>query len=174
LAQATDHDAEAHRLWTESHEAFRRRDYARTAELLQTLLAGPGGIDPATIRQQLGITLLRLKRTEEGVRELQHSVELDPGVGRAHYKLGLGLARLSRNDEALASFERAVALAPDTADHQWRLGEELRRRGRRPEALAAVRRSLELQPGHDEALASLAKLQRGGWLAGLARWLKRR
>ena len=175
MAQTPDPAAEARRLWTKSHKAFRQRDYARAAELLQALLAQVGEanreIDSATVRLQLGITLLRLKRTEEGVGELRRSVELDPDVGRAHHKLGLGLARLGRSDEALASFRRAVALAPETADHQWRLGEELRRQGRRREALAAVRKSLQLQPDHPDALTSLAALQRG-WLSRLASRLK--
>ncbi len=174
MIQTPDPLAEARRLWTKSHKAFRQRNYARAAELMQTLLAqigeAGGAVDPAPVHLQLGITLLRLKQTEQGVLELRRSVELDPSVGRAHYKLGLGLARLGRNDEALVSFRQAVALAPQTPDHQWRLGEELRRRGRRPEALAAVRRSLELQPDHTEALASMAAMQQG-WLSRLARRL---
>jgi tetratricopeptide (TPR) repeat protein len=149
---------QARRLWKEAHQAFVERDYERCAARLRTMLddcgEGAGGVDGAAARLQLGVTLLRLKQTREGVAELQRSVELDPGVGRAHHKLGIGLARLRRNDEALEHFRQAVALAPDTPDHQWRLGEELRRKGRKREALGAIRRCLELQPDHAEALAT--------------------
>jgi tetratricopeptide (TPR) repeat protein len=165
--------AEPLELWNDSQAAFRDRNYERAAELMQTLLARwgeGGGVDPSNVRLQLGISLLRLKRTEEGVAELERAVQLDPYNGRTRYKLGIGLARLGRNAEALASLELAVRLAPDVADHQWRLAEELRRQGRRFGALNAVRWCLELQPDHTEGLATLAALKKEGWIGwGLER-----
>ena len=155
----TDARAAAKRLWVDSHAAFKARDYQRAAELLQALLQEhgepPEPAAAAQIRVSLGVTLLRLKRTEEGVAELRRAVELRPDVARAWHKLGAGLGRLRHHEEALPCFQRATALEPDVADYQWRLGEQLRRLGRREEALAALHRCLELDPGNTDALRSL-------------------
>lgn len=161
-------DPEAQQVWEDAQIAFRDRDYERAAELMQSLIAqwgeGGGGIDPAPLRLQLGITLLRLKRTEEGVAELRRSVQLDPYSGRARYKLGIGLARLGLNEEALQSLRQAVRLAPDVAEHQWRLAEELRRQGHRLEAFEAVHWCLELEPDHAAAKETLKALKKEGWV----------
>ena len=155
----TDAGAAAERLWVESQAAFKARDYQRAAELLQTLLRDhgeqSGPVGGAAIRLSLGVTLLRLKRTEEGVAELRRAVALEPHVARAWHKLGAGLARLRRHDDALPCFQRATTLEPDVAEYQARLGEQLRRLGRREEALAALHRGLELDPDNADALRSL-------------------
>jgi tetratricopeptide (TPR) repeat protein len=157
-------------IWRESHVAFRGRDYARCAELTQALLdSGLEGIDEAAVRMQFGVALLRLRRPEDGVRELQRVVALRPDDGRAHYKLGIGLARLRRSAEALAALRRGVELAPQVADHQWRLAEELRRQGHRTEALAHVQAALKLDPAHRESQETLKALRGSGWLG----WLRR-
>jgi tetratricopeptide (TPR) repeat protein len=159
--------SEPRTLWTEGHAAFRERDYGRAAALFEAFLAAPAdgatGVDPAAAHLQLGITFLRLKRNEEGVAQLQRSVQLDPYNGRTRYKLGAGLARLGRSEEALDSLSQAVRLAPDVADHQWRHGEELWRHSRKAEAREAVLRALELDPGHVEAQATLRKLRERSW-----------
>ena len=159
--------AEALGLWRDGLEAFRLRDYDRAAGLMQALLADHGdvraGLDSASVHLQLGVTLLRLGRTEEGVAELMRSVKLDPYSGRARYKLGVGLARLGRNEEALQSLEEAVRLSPDVADHQWRFAEELRRQGYYREASEAAREALELDPGHAEARDTLKALRERTW-----------
>ncbi len=161
-------DPEALRRWDESQVAFRERDYEQAAEQMQGLLAefgeGGGGVDAAQLRLQLGITLLRLKRTEEGVAELRRAVELDPYSGRARYKYGIGLARIGRNEEALASLRQGALLEPDVADHQWRLAEEARRQGHRLEAWDAVNYCLELQPDHPEAQETVKALKKEGWI----------
>jgi len=157
----------ARRLWEDSQEAFRERDYEKAAQLVQAFVAehgeGGGGLDPAQVRLQLGITLLRLKRTQEGVAELRRSVSLDPYLGRSRYKLGIGLARLGLEQEALDCLRQAVALDPDVADHQWRLAEELRRQGFMLDAYDAVYSCLELEPEHAEAQATLKALKKEGW-----------
>lgn len=163
-------------LWRDGLECFRERDYAGAATLFQDLLArygeGRSGLNAAAVHQQLGITLLRLDRTEEGVAELQRSVQLNPYDGRTRYKLGIGLARLGRNDEALVSLEQAVKLSPNVADHHWRLGEELRRQGMEMQAREAIREALDLDPGHAEALET-QKALKGLEVRAVVRFLRR-
>ena len=165
-------------LWLRARDRFRARDYAGAAELLAPLVergAGDEGPPMREVRLQYGVTLLRLKRTEEGVAQLRLAVELDPANPRAHEKLGVGLGRLGQDLEALPCLERAAAMAPDNAEYQWRVGEQYRRLGRSEEARAAFQRSLALDPGYRRAADGLAALgaRRGGWLKRLARAARR-
>jgi tetratricopeptide (TPR) repeat protein len=165
--------AQALRLWNDGLEAFRARDYQRAADMMQSVLADlgeDGAIEAGAVHLQLGITLLRLKRTEDGVAELLRSVRLDPYNGRARYKLGIGLARLGRRDEALQALEEGVRLAPDVADHHWRFSEELRRQGYVREALDTVRDALDLDPAHAEALQTLKAIRERTWWRKLYWW----
>ncbi len=160
----------ARRLWEKSQASFRRRDYRRSAGLMQALIRGHGEdaapVDAAVLRLTLGVVLLRLRETSAGVAEIQRSIALDPTVARAHNKLGTGLARLGRNAEALPCFERSVQMAPDKAEYHWRLGEQLRRLQRPQEARASFERCLALEPDHAGARQGLAALSPGGgsWL----------
>ncbi len=161
-------------LWTRARARFRARDYAEAADLLAELVERSGEdsrIRPATLRLQYGVTLLRLRRTEEGVAELRLAVELDPANPRAHQKLGAGLARLGRQLEALPHLERAAVMAPDNAEYQWRVGEQYRRVGRLADARAAFERSLAIDPAFQRASEGMQALARSkrSWLQRLAR-----
>jgi tetratricopeptide (TPR) repeat protein len=175
--QADDVGETAERLWREAIDAFRARDYERAAGLMQTMLAeygeGAGGIDAATVRQQLGVTLLRLKRTDEGVAELLRSTRLNPYDGRTRYKLGIGYSRLGQKDEALEQLRQSVKLSPQVADHHWRLSEELRRQGLELEAVEEVREALALDPNHADAQGTLKALK-GARVRSVLRWVGRR
>jgi tetratricopeptide (TPR) repeat protein len=167
----------ATQLWAEAKAAFRRRDYAAAAELLETIVRDyeeVPGLEPGALELELGVVLLRLGRPVEGVTALEQAAALAPGDARARQKLGLGLARLGRDDEALVHLEHAAAMAPDNAEYQWRLGEQHRRLDRPAEAKAAFERALARDPGYRHAMEGLAALarRRGSWLTRLARALK--
>ena len=150
-------------LWIDAQEAFRLRDYAAAAGLLERLIADHEGEPPlnmAAVRLLNGVVLLRLRRTAEALPHLHLAAKLAPENARTHNKLGAGIARMGREDEALPHLERAAALAPDNAEYQWRLGEQYRRLGRETEAKAAFERSLALEPGYEPALAGLERLPR--------------
>ncbi len=175
--QTEDAGDSAERLWREALDAFRARDYEQAARLMQAMLAecgeGSGGVDAAVVRQQLGVTLLRLKRTDEGVAELMRSVRLNPYDGRTRYKLGIGYSRLGRKEEALEQLRQSVKLSPQVADHHWRLSEELRRQGVELEALEEVREALALDPNHADAQETLKALK-GARVRSVLRWVGRR
>ncbi len=166
-------------LWAQAQARFGLRDYDGAADLLGGLIAehdGAPGLNMAAVRLQYGVTLLRLRRTPEGVEQLRHAVELDPGNPRIHQKLGAGLARLGHDAAALPHLERAAAMAPEKSEYQWRVGEQYRRLRRAAEARAAFDRALKLDPGYLAARDGLEKLKRrkGGWLVRLARVFKLR
>ena len=171
--------AETEALWTQAKGCFRRRDYTAAADLLARLAGPEGGapgLDMAAVRLLYGVTLLRLGQPAEGVPQLRLAVELDPENPRAHQKLGSGLARLGEDASALPYLERAAAMAPANVEYQWRLGEQYRRLRRPADARRAFERALEIEPGYDRALGGLAalKTRKGGWLARLARALRRK
>lgn len=150
-------------LWRDAEAAFKRRDYAEAARLLQVLASdasAPSGLDPGAVELQLGIALLRLERTAEGVEALARAAALAPGSARIRRKLGTGLSRLGREDEALAELQRAVELDPAVADYQWRLGDQHHRMGHAAEAHRAYERALEIEPGHAFSHQGLARLKR--------------
>ena len=165
-------------LWTQAQKEFSARDYDRAADLLARLVAqhpDDPGLKMQSVRLQYGITLLRLRRTEEGVVQLRLAVKLDPSNPRAHQKLGAGLARLGKDAEALPYFEHAAAVVRDNAEYQWRVGEQYRRLGHLQAARAAIERCLALDPDYRyaaEGLAVLAKTERSR-LAPLARAIRR-
>lgn len=147
------------KLWKLSRSAFRNRDYELAESLLARLIdefgdnTGPAGA--AEWRLLIGITRLRLRRTEEGVADLKRAVELAPEVARAHYKLGLGLARLRRNGEALKCFLSAAALERDNVEYLTRLGHQFNRTQQFEKAATTYHRVLALDPVSTAALAGL-------------------
>jgi len=52
-------------------------------------------------------------REEEGLKELQAAIALDPKQAQAYYHLGRGLQRLKRADEARSAFDRFKLLSDE-------------------------------------------------------------
>lgn len=152
----------AEKIWGKAAKAFKRREYEEAAGLLETLIerhgedAGP--VSRQELRTLVGVTLLRLRRTEEGVMHLERAVEIAPESGRAHYKLGLGYGRLRRQTDALTQFEKALALDPDNAEYLCRLGLQLVRLDRPEEAADAYLRALKADPARTDAADALREL----------------
>ena len=185
-APETSHDVNvsdpgptSERLWRDAEAAFKRRDYAEAVRLLEALAGGdaaPAGLEPGAVELQLGIALLRLGGTAEGVAALQRAAGLAPADARIRRKLGTGLSRMGRQDEALVELQRAVDLDPAVADYQWRLGDQHHRLGHPSEARRAYERAIGIEPGHALSLQGLGRLKQSPLrrLARLARGLTRR
>lgn len=117
-------------LWREAIRAFKDRRYDHAAELLLELLDHGADFAPVPrykVHEQAGVTLLRLRRTDEGVGCLEKAVELQPQSGRSNYKLGLGYGRQRRDEMALQSFEKACAIEPENVDYLARLAQQYAR-----------------------------------------------
>ncbi len=93
-------------------------------------------------------TLLRgkdLESTGQAISHLQRALELDPGLGLAHFLLGIAHIDLGRYDEAIADFDRTFELRPDAgASIHFFRGRAHLLAGRRAQAEAEYGRALEL------------------------------
>lgn len=149
-------------VWRKAEKAFKRLDYAAAADLLLVLIDHHGEhaapVPPSELRALAGVTLLRLRRTEEGVEQLERAVEIEPRSARANYKLGLGYGRLRRQEDALAQFQRALEIDPRNVEYLCRLGLQFHRLKRDANAVAAYMTALEIDPTRDDAATALVEL----------------
>ena len=91
-----------------------RRDYAGAlAELEIARRALPN--DPRLF-QLTGYILRRRGQQEEGLRNLERAVELDPRNFYTLQQIGLSYQTLGRYAEAIAALDRALAIVPDNAE----------------------------------------------------------
>src|SRR4029077_1186554 len=90
---------------------FGRRDYAGAlAELESARRALPN--DPR-IFELTGYILRRRGQQEEGLRNLQRAVELDPRNFQTLQQIALSYQILGRYAEAIAALDRALSIVPD-------------------------------------------------------------
>ena len=87
---------------------------------------------------------------------------LATGMARPEIYSNLGLAtwQLGQRDATLAVIERGVARFPDSTDLLYRRGRVLQDLGRRDDALTAFRAVVALAPGHPQATAAIAAIER--------------
>jgi tetratricopeptide (TPR) repeat protein len=149
-------------VWRRAQIAFKQRNYDEAVSHLQNLIEkhGPQGasIPEAKLYFVLGVTLLRLRRTDQGVEQLLKSLEADPNSAWAHYKLGLGYGRQGKQEDALRQFLHALSLDPSNPEYLCRLGLQYRRLSLIPEARAAYEAAQEIEPDREEAVLALAEL----------------
>ncbi len=72
--------------------------------------------DDAGLHHALGLTLVRLKRTDEALDELRRAAELDPGQARYAYVYAVALHSAARVDASMAILEESLARHPDDRD----------------------------------------------------------
>ncbi len=127
-------------LWRQSMSAQELLDQERfaEAEALQRRILGenPGN---AFVRNQLATSLMRQRRFEEALAELE-ALPSGPVVQpQVLYKIGVCQERLGRREEALGNLRRAVELDPREPRFRKKLVEVLRAAGREEEAARAER-----------------------------------
>jgi Ca-activated chloride channel homolog len=118
----------------EGDRAYRRGDFRRAAEAYGRALAA--GDSSATVRYNLGTTLLRLNRHDEARPHLEAAARLRARAGlpvRAEYNAGgADLAPVAANRvpkeqrrerllRAISRYRRALMLDPADADAKWNL-----------------------------------------------------
>lgn len=95
---------------------------------------------PRTAEGHLGLGVLLLKRVgadaDEGVKELERALEINPGLYEARVTLGRVLITRGRAGEALEHLRRAAELAPGNPEPHYQLSLAYRRLGRKDEAEA--------------------------------------
>ncbi|WP_165227248.1 tetratricopeptide repeat protein [Aquisphaera insulae] len=124
----------------------------------------------------LGASLLSLRRPEEAEPCIIQALRLDPRYEQAHNNLGNALQATGRLAEAEACYRRAIELNPRYVGAREHLGLVLQSQGRLDEAIAAYEEALTLAPTNADIAMNRAYtlLQKGdfvrGWEAYEARW----
>jgi TolB-like protein/tetratricopeptide (TPR) repeat protein len=97
-------------------------------------------LDPVspTARLNLGVVLYIARQTDQAVRQLEETLDLDENFGFAHAMLGLAYASKQMPERAVAELRKARALAGPRPDIVAVHGYTLARAGRRGEALATL------------------------------------
>ncbi len=127
-------NADAHDLYGRLCSALGRQDESIAMQRRAQQL------DPLEHRSDYANSLLRAGRYEEGLREAQRAVELDPHYDRLHATLGWALVRTGRYDEGIAELEKAAALTPTNTAWIGQLGQVYAEAGRIDEANAILDR----------------------------------
>jgi Flp pilus assembly protein TadD len=70
----------------------------------------------AVLHHALGLTLVRMKRTDEAIGELERAAALDPGNARFAYVYAVALHSKGKADAAIARLEKALVAHPDDRD----------------------------------------------------------
>jgi len=118
-----------------------------------------------TAHNNLGHTLLELKRPAEALPVIDRAIALAPGIAVAHFNRGIALEMLKRPVDALASYDRAVELRPDYGVALCNRGNVLQSLKRYEEALASYDRSIQFRPDYP-----LVHYNRGNVLQELNRY----
>ena len=141
---------------------FELRRYRRSAaEFDAVLKLNPNN---AAAHNQLGLSLDRLGKPEEGIEHLRATIRLRPGHKNAHYNIADMLARTGRVDEAVDFLERAQRVVPETEEADYlqeleriqirtltNIGSALAREGRFARAVARLKQALAIDPDYAEA-----------------------
>jgi tetratricopeptide (TPR) repeat protein len=98
------------------------------------------------IYNNLGNTLVDLKRFDEAAAACRKAIQLDPKIASAHNNLGNALAGQKRLDEAIAAYEEAIRLNPNSHQAYHNLGNALARLKRVDEASAAYQKAVDIHP----------------------------
>jgi tetratricopeptide (TPR) repeat protein len=109
---------------------------------------------PRTTEGHLGLGVLLLKRggreTDQGIKELQRALEINPNLYEARITLGRSLVTLGRAGDAIEHLRRAAELAPGNPEPHYQLSLAYRHLGRKDEAdaeSAVVKRIHEARRG---------------------------
>ncbi|WP_456747651.1 cytochrome c3 family protein [Bradyrhizobium sp. USDA 4354] len=70
----------------------------------------------ASLHHALGLTLVRLKRSEEALDELRRAASLDPGQVRYAYVYAVGLNGMGRRDDALSVLNQSLRGHPNNLE----------------------------------------------------------
>ncbi|UWU95355.1 cytochrome c3 family protein [Bradyrhizobium sp. CB1015] len=110
----------------------------------------------ASLHHALGLTLVRLKRSEEALDELRRAASLDPGQMRYAYVYAVGLNGMGRRDDALSVLNQSLRGHPNDPELLSAALNISRETGDRAAALGYAERLALLRPD-DPRLANLIR-----------------
>jgi serine/threonine-protein kinase len=97
---------------------------------------------------------------DQGIAELRHAIEVNPGYAKAHHWLGISLAALGKFDESIAELERAAELEPLSLIIHDELAWMSFFTGRWEEGEAEFDKAIELDPRFPKAYLGSAEMYR--------------
>lgn len=138
----------------EAERAHARGKHAKAVQLFTALIDNPRNRDmpPSrvwTLYLHRGLSLRRLGRREEALRDYKKASELNPSSHKPHLNSALILAEdMHRHAQARAEFEQACRLSPEDLDSHMCLGLALLELGLNDEGEHALRKALDIDPGN--------------------------
>ena len=105
----------------------------------------------ALVRNNLGVTLLRMGKSAEAVDHFQEALRIKADYADAHFNLGIALFQLGQVPAAIEQYEEALRLKPGLADAHNNLGAVLFQQGKAAEAIGHYEQALRLKPRYAEA-----------------------
>lgn len=112
----------------------------------------------ALARHSLGLFLVRMRRYDEALAELEKAATLDPDSSRFTYVYGVALNSLGNAAVAINVLDAAYKKFPDDFDMGWALATMLRDQGDRGRSQQIARHMLETYPGNQNLIALLESL----------------
>ena len=109
----------------------------------------------AFAHQNLGYALFYAGRREEGARELQTALRLDPEIPRTIVASGIQYSRKGLLKKAILEFSIALMFDPDMVDAHYNLGLALQEKGWLDAAIEHYQRAVTLAPRFEEAHVNL-------------------
>ena len=128
--------------------------FDRAVEVLKKALGG----DPENVvlLNEMGVTLIRLSRTDDAIGAFTRAVASEPTYFRAYYNRAVAYQRDGDLTHAAADYEQAIRLHPNHFESQYNLGLLKMRQGDYAAADQLLNRSVELGSGDLRAQALFA------------------
>jgi tetratricopeptide (TPR) repeat protein len=102
--------------------------------------------DPDDIRvwNNMGVTLVRLGKTEEALKNYDKALEMNPANGSVWFNKGKILFNMGMKEEALACFENATKYSPESESAWNNLGVTLRHLSKYKESIDCYEKAIEI------------------------------
>ena len=110
------------------------------------------------MRNNLGLSLVALKRTTEAVPHYREALRLQPDFVQAHNNLGLALAELEQLAEAIQHYQEALRLRPNFAEAYCNWGTLLGKDLQFAESAERFQKALALKPGLADVHSALGAM----------------
>ncbi|MEO8660904.1 MAG: tetratricopeptide repeat protein [Bryobacteraceae bacterium] len=141
------------------HLAVYQKEKARPPQIADPLLdaieeLGSGG---ALNHLRAGVRLEMAGSLEEGAREQESAVNIQPDLIQAHINLISLYGKLGLIDQARRHYHQAMAINPNQSELHFNFGVVVAAQDRPGEAAAAFGRALEINPFYAEAYANLGQ-----------------
>jgi Flp pilus assembly protein TadD len=133
------------------------RDADAEAVLRQGLLASP---NDAGLHHALGLALVRLKKSDAALAELEKAAALEPSRTRYAYVYAVALHGAARRDEAIKVLKDNLSRHPEDRETLNALVSFSREAGDSGAALGYAERLARLDPGNDELNALIETLRK--------------